>query len=64
MLSALVLFFAILAVGTIDELTQPFANRTASLADWLADIVGIIIALLTLVWFNRSQRRAVTNADL
>ena len=63
MLSASLLFFAILAVGAVDELTQPFVSRTASLADWLADIVGIIIALLTLVWFNRSQRRAVTNAD-
>ena len=40
--SASLLFLAILAVGTIDELTQPFVNRTASLAEWLADIVGII----------------------
>jgi len=63
MLSALVLFFAISSVATLDELTQPFVNRVASPIDWLADIVGIIIALLAFVYFNRSKRQAVTNTD-
>jgi len=35
MLPVSILFFAILAVGTIDELTQPLFKRTASLGDWL-----------------------------
>ncbi len=46
MLSASLLFLAILGVGAIDELTQPFVNRTASLADWLANIIGIFTVLL------------------
>ena len=53
MLSASLLFFAILAVGAVDELTQPFFNRTASLADWLADIVGISGVLLFFPRFKR-----------
>jgi len=44
--SASLLFVAILSVGAIDELTQPFVNRTASLADWLADLVGVTSVLL------------------
>jgi len=46
MLSAALLFFAILLVGAIDELTQPFFSRTASLADWLANVIGIFTVLL------------------
>ena len=53
MLSALLLFFAILAVGALDELTQPFFSRTASLADWLADIVAISGVLLFFLRFKR-----------
>jgi len=39
------LFFAILALGTLDEVTQPFVNRTASLSNWLAEIVGVMSVL-------------------
>ena len=31
-LSGLILLFAVLAIGTIDEIIQPLCNRTASLA--------------------------------
>lgn len=63
LLSAAVLFFAILALGVIDELTQPFVNRTASLADWLANVTGIVIVLLSFICFNHSKRQASMNAD-
>lgn len=43
--SGFVLFIAIIAVGAVDELTQPFVNRTANLADWLADLVGVTSVL-------------------
>ncbi len=46
MLSALLLFLAITVLGAFDELTQPFVNRTASVTDLAADIVGILSALL------------------
>ncbi len=45
-LSALLLFLAVSVIGTFDELTQPFVNRTASVTDLAADIVGILSALL------------------
>lgn len=54
MFSILILFFAILALGAIDELTQPFVNRTASLTDWLADIAGVSGALLFFLRFKRT----------
>jgi len=46
MLSALLLFLAITVLGAFDELTQPFVNRTASVTDLAANIVGILSALL------------------
>jgi VanZ family protein len=48
-LSASFLFFAILAVATFDEFTQPFFNRTASFIDWVTNIVGIITVLLSFI---------------
>ncbi len=53
MLSALLLFFIILAVGAVDELTQPFFRRTASLTDWLANIIGVSGVLLFFLRFKR-----------
>jgi len=59
LLSAAVLLFAISALGVVDELTQPLVNRTASPVDWLADIVGISVALLIFIFFNHSKRQPV-----
>ncbi len=44
-LSALLLFLAVSVIGAFDELTQLFVNRTASVTDLAADIVGILSAL-------------------
>ncbi len=63
MLSALLLFFAILALGTVDELTQPFVNRTASLTDWLANIVGVSGVLLFFLRFKRSGYQSTLTAQ-
>lgn len=54
MLSALLLFLAVSVIGAFDELTQPFVNRTASVTDLAADIVGILSALL---FFTVRRRR-------
>jgi VanZ family protein len=35
------------AYGVFDELTQPIFGRTASIRDWLADLVGIAVGLAT-----------------
>jgi len=63
LLSAAVLFFAILAIGAIDELTQPFVMRTASSTDWLADIIGIFTTLAFFTCFKNSKYQTTTNAD-
>jgi VanZ family protein len=49
MFSAFLLFFFILAIGIFDEITQPLVNRQASIADLLADIVGLIGVLLLFI---------------
>ncbi len=45
MLSALLLFLVVSAIGAFDEITQLFVNRTASVTDLVADIVGILFVL-------------------
>ena len=64
LLSASILFFAISAVGAIDELTQPGFNRTASLTDWLADIVSIFAVLLFFVCFKTCQHPTSDDSDV
>lgn len=63
LLSALFLFFAILAVGALDELTQPFFNRTVSLTDWLADVTGIFVVFVfkTVQSFSNHRQAKTTN---
>ena len=61
--SACLLFLAILAIGAIDELTQPFVMRTASSTDWLADIIGILATLVFFACFKNSKYQTTTNAD-
>ena len=61
--SALLLFLAILAVGAIDELTQPLVHRTASLTDWLADVTGIFVVFVfkTVQSFSNHRQAKTTN---
>ncbi len=40
------LAISIMILAMLDELTQPWVNRTCSLGDWLADTGGIILAVL------------------
>jgi len=61
LLPAAAIFFAISALGAVDELTQPLVNRTASPVDWLADVVGILIVLLIFLYLSRPRNEAVTN---
>ena len=36
-----------LCLGAADEITQPYFQRTADWADWVADGVGVVAGLLT-----------------
>lgn len=48
-----------LAYGVLDELTQPWFNRTAAFDDWVADAVGLVIATVIMTLFRRLvERRA------
>jgi len=42
-------FFIILVIGIIDEVTQSFVNRTSSFTDLVANVVGIATGLLFFV---------------
>jgi len=54
------LFFAILAIGIVDEVTQPLVNRTASLADIVANFIGIAtVLLLSRVGKRRFQKTKI-----
>lgn len=44
--SAVVIFAFISVIAAFDELTQIFVNRTASITDFIADIIGIIGILI------------------
>ncbi|MBC8216959.1 MAG: VanZ family protein [Planctomycetes bacterium] len=56
-LSVLFVFLAISVIGAVDELTQPFVGRTASIVDLAADILGIFtILLVSTVRRRRSLR--------
>jgi len=46
LLSSLLVLFALLAVGFVDEVTQPLVNRQASYVDLAADAVSIVTVLL------------------
>ena len=63
LLSASLLFFAILGIGAIDELTQPFVHRTASLDDWLADVTGIFVVFVFKTVQSFSNYRQVKTID-
>lgn len=57
MLSALLVFFALLAISIVDEVTQPFVNREASLTDLTANVIGIVTVLL----FSMVSKRLFRN---
>ena len=56
MRSSLQVFFALLAVGMADEVTQPLVNRQASFADLAADAISIVTVLLFSVVGKRRFR--------
>jgi len=52
----------LLSYAALDELTQPYFNRTADINDWLADSIGTIIAAAaveTVLAITRRRRRQV-----
>ena len=60
MLSTLLVFFALLAIGIVDEITQPLVNREASFADIVANVIGIVMVLLFSMLSKRRFRNTKT----
>jgi VanZ family protein len=58
--SALLVFFAILAIGIVDEVTQPIVGRQASIIDLAADAIGIAGGLL----LSAVAKRRFSKADI
>lgn len=57
--SSLLFWAGVYAIyGMADELTQPFVNRTASVGDWLADAIGILLATIFLVVAAKRRGRS------
>ncbi len=44
--SWLLVLAVVLTIGALDECTQPLVGRTASIMDWLADLGGVLLALV------------------
>lgn len=66
LLSSLLVFFALLAVGIVDEVTQPLVNRQASYADLAADAVSIVTVLLLSAACKcrfRNMKKRITKQD-
>jgi VanZ family protein len=51
-------------LGILDELTQPFVSRTASVMDLAADISGIIIMLFLSHHFTALRSKQSPNIDM
>ncbi len=47
--SAVLILFVLVAIGIVDEFTQPLVNRQASLTDLMADAIGVVAVLLVFI---------------
>jgi len=45
-----ILIIVIIIIAMLDELTQPWVNRTCSLGDWLADACGITLGVIISIY--------------
>jgi hypothetical protein len=59
-------WWVLAAYAALDELTQPFVGRTAAWADWLADLVGIVAAVVIIegvLWLRGRLRERGRGVD-
>lgn len=55
--AAIGLWLAAATFAAIDELTQPFVNRSAEWTDWFADLTGLTVAIVGVFWFGYFRRK-------
>ena len=62
----IVLMATLAAVGAMDELTQPYFNRSCDLQDWMADVVGaatgLVVFRILLAIYESRRRRSTSSA--
>jgi len=51
------LLLGLAAIGTLDELSQPWVNRIASVEDFIADLVGIVVVIVVFLLIKRCRRQ-------
>jgi VanZ family protein len=44
-------------LGAMDEITQPYVNRTCDFYDWLMDISGVIVVVMLWVGIKKYRRK-------
>jgi len=49
------------AIAALDELTQPLVNRQAGIGDYLADLVGMLLAGAAYLILKQSRRRIASS---
>ncbi len=60
----LTVFLGLAALGALDELTQPFFNRTADVMDFLADISGITVMVFLSHYFTWLRNKESQNRNM
>ncbi len=54
-----------LVYGVLDEVSQPMAGRTASVADWIANLAGVVLGTATMMLVvRRAHARPAQTAGL
>ncbi len=46
-------WLTVVVYGMVDELTQPYVRRDASILDWLADAAGAALGIVAFVWMRQ-----------
>jgi hypothetical protein len=62
---AVLIILGLATLGGVDELTQPYVNRTCDFGDWLGDVTGIvgISAFFITKWAVIDPKRALATAS-
>lgn len=53
----ILLVLGLAVVGGLDEVTQPWANRIASMADFVADLIGVVAVAVVFLLVMRGRKK-------
>ncbi len=64
LLPAMVLFFTISIIATLDEFTQQFFHRQTSPIDWLADMIGVTVIVFSFFFIRNFKSQFFENLEI